>query len=82
MGDHELYMRSMTADERRGFDYALDCVETWATQLQTHAVAMLTIEAPATLNAQMENSAQLARAMASALRAGFPAPPPPMATGH
>jgi phage-related protein len=82
MDDHAQYLRDMTPDERRGFDYALDCVETWATQLQTHAVAMPTIEAPATLNAQMENSAQLARAMASALRAGFPAPPPPMTAGH
>lgn len=82
MDGQDISLRDMTAEERRGFEYALDCIETWTRQLEAGADKMPKTAPAVSLETQIVNSARMTRDLARALRAGFAAPPPPVPAGH
>ncbi|KRS15638.1 hypothetical protein [Roseovarius indicus] len=73
----DITLRTMTADELRGFNYALDCMETWARQLEAGAADIPETGPTVPLGVQIVNSARMTRDLTRAMRAGFGPPPPP-----
>ncbi|MBY5988187.1 hypothetical protein [Roseovarius atlanticus] len=62
----------MSVDERNGFLYALDCIETWAMRIKTQADTAPPVPIDnMTLPRQMRSSADFTRTLAKGLRVGF-----------
>lgn len=67
-------LRAMTPAERRGFDYALDCLKTWANQIETAMFSAPPTGISIPLEEQQANSARMTRSLAEALKRGTAQP--------
>lgn len=68
----DIRLRHMSDDERRGFDYALEMLKTWATQIEAAMVNVPATGISVPLEEQQANSARMTRSLAEALRRGTP----------
>jgi len=84
---NDMRLRPMTAAEYRGFNYALDMMITWATQLERAAHVMPVTGITIPLEKQQINAARQCRSLARALKQGVacgaaPEQAPEQAPGH
>lgn len=61
----------LSAEERRGYDLALDQIQNWAREIEIQAPKIPPIETQGTLVSDLRSGARLCRAMVRALRQGF-----------
>lgn len=63
----DLHARSMTADEKRGFSFACQTIQLWATQIENSAVNLAGHGQTIPLDQHIIKSARTAGGMADAL---------------